>query len=217
LSTRYFPEGIQDPKENSRVIHRHVIRTLVAIAAATTFLAPSAPAQGRGPYDPVPYRGMIGLNPLGIPFDVFSIEVEGVVAPGVTIGAAGSYNAFGGDVGPGGRDPRFGSGDVKVRYYPSEIPFRGFAVGLGVGVTNYSSRVDVSSPLPGGPTDERVSISAPTISIETDYNYLLGARQRFLVGTGVGAKRYLASESARERANAARAWAYVRFVLGMAF
>jgi hypothetical protein len=199
------------------VIHRYMIRTLAFMAAGAVCLAGSAAAQGRGPYDPVPYRGMVGINPLGIPFDVFSIEVEGLVAPGVTVGAAGSYNAFGGDVGPGGRDSRFGSGDGKVRYYPSEIPFRGFAVGLGVGVTNYSSRVDVVSPVPGGPTDERVSISAPTISIETDYNYLLGARQRFLVGTGIGAKRYLASEDARNRANAARAWAYIRFVLGMAF
>jgi hypothetical protein len=198
------------------VIHRHTIRMLTAAMALAAFLAGSADAQG-GRIDPIPYRGMVGLNPLGIPFDVFSIEVEGLVGPGVTIGAAGSYNRFGGDLGAGGRDPQFGSGDVKVRYYPSEVPFQGFAVGLALGITNYSSSVDIANPLPGGPTEERHRISAPTLSIEADYNYLLGARRRFLVGTGVGAKRYLASEEARDRANAPRAWAYVRFVLGMAF
>ena len=120
---------------------RQTVRTFVVAAAIAAVLAPPADAQIRGgPFDQPPVRAMVGLNPLGIPFDVFSIEAEGLIAPGVTIGAAGSYNAFGGDIGPGGRDPRFGSGDVKVRYYPSEIPFRGFAVGLALGVTNFSSR-----------------------------------------------------------------------------
>ena len=194
------------------MIDRQTVRSLVVAAALVALVG--APADAQRGFDQRPYIGMVGLNPLGIPFDVFSIEAEGVVAPGVTVGAAGSYNAFGGDIGPGGRDPRFGSGDVKVRYYPSEIPFRGFAIGLGLGVTNFSSRVeavDRSGVL------EREKISAPTISIETDYNYLIGARQRFVIGTGVGAKRYLASEDDREQAGAPRAWAYLRFVVGVAF
>jgi hypothetical protein len=197
------------------VIDRQTVRTLVVAAALATLLSPPAGAQGRGgPFDQAPFIGMVGLNPLGIPFDVFSIEAEGVIAPGVTIGAAGSYNAFGGDIGPGGRDPRFGSGDVKVRYYPGEMAFRGFAVGLGLGITNFSSRPEAPD---GSPALERQKISAPTISIETDYNYLIGARQRFVIGTGVGAKRYLASEDSRDRADAPRAWAFIRFILGIAF
>ena len=195
------------------MIDRQTVRTLALVAALATLLTPPVDAQG-GPFEQRPFIGMIGLNPLGIPFDVFSVEAEGVIAPGVTIGAAGSYNSFGGDIGPGGRDPRFGSGDVKVRYYPSEVPFRGFAVGLGLGLTNFSSRVETPA---GSGILEREKISAPTISIETDYNYLISARQRFVIGTGVGAKRYLASEDSRERAGAPRAWAYLRFVVGMAF
>jgi hypothetical protein len=196
------------------VIDRQPARTLVAAACLAMLFTAPATAQGGGPFDQRPFIGMVGLNPLGIPFDVFSIEVEGAITSGITVGATGSYNAFGGDIGPGGRDPRFGSGDVKVRYYPNEVPFRGFAVGLALGVTNFSSRPEAED---GSGLLERQKISAPTISIEADYNYLLGARQRFVVGTGVGAKRYLASEEDRSRAGAPRAWAYVRFVLGMAF
>jgi hypothetical protein len=194
------------------VIDRQTVRTLVVAAAFATLLTLPAGAQGRGgPFDQRPFIGMVGLNPLGIPFDIFSIEAEGVVGPGITVGAAGSYNAFGGDIGPGGRDPRFGSGDIKVRYYPSEVAFRGFAAGLGLGITNFSSRPEGPD---GSPLPERQKISAPTISVEADYNYLI---ERFVVGTGVGAKRYLASEDDRDQAGAPRAWAYVRFVLGLAF
>src|SRR3712207_4214056 len=130
---------------------------LTAVALAAVLTVPAG-AHAGGRYDVIPYRGMVGLNPLGIPFDVFSVEVEGLVGPGVTVGAAGSYNRFGGDLGAGGRDPRFSSGDIKVRYYPSEVPFQGFAVGLAVGITSYSSSVDILNPGPTGPFEERQSM-----------------------------------------------------------
>jgi hypothetical protein len=198
------------------VIDRHLARTLLVAVLAGTFVAKPVAAQGPGgAYAPMAYRGFVGLNPLGIPFDIFSIEAEGWLLPGFTVGGSGSYNSVRGDIGAGGRDPRFGSGDVKVRYYPAEIPFRGLAVGLGLGVTRYSSVVQVASP--AGLAEDRQHVTAPTISIFGDYNYLIGARQRFIVGTGVGAKRLLASEEERDRADAPRAWVFVRFVLGLAF
>ena len=188
---------------------------LVATFAGTLFAAPLAAQASAGAYGASSYRGFVGINPLGIPFDIFSIEAEGWLLPGFTVGGSGSYNSVRGDIGAGGRDPRFGSGDVKVRYYPAEIPFRGLAVGLGLGVTRYSSVVQVATP--GGLGEDRQHVTAPTISIFGDYNYLIGARQRFVVGTGVGAKRLLASEGERDRADAPRAWVFVRFVLGLAF
>jgi hypothetical protein len=198
------------------VIPRQSLLVVAAASLAASISIPTARAQGPGaPVYPVPYRAFVGINPLGIPFDIASFEVEGAVLPGVTVGGAASYNSVRGDVGAGGRDPRFGSGDIKVRYYPTEVPFRGFAVGLALGVTRYSSVVDVTTP--AGVTAERHRVTAPTISILGDYNYVIGTRQRFVVGTGVGAKRLLASEEDRDRANAPRAWVFVRFVLGMAF
>lgn len=160
------------------------------------------------------YRGVIGLNPLGIPFDIFAIEGEGAIAPGITLAGAGSY------VGPGDdQDDRFTSGDVKLRYYPGETALEGFAVGLAAGITqrsgvNYAECV----VLPNGGCDyQRNKVSGPTISVLADYNFLLGQRRRFFVGTGIGAKRWLVDRDTRDRVDAQRAWVFGRFLVGLAF
>ena len=203
------------------MILRHATsRALTALLLTAALFAPAVPAgaQERGaPLYPVPYRAIVGLNPLGIPFEVASLEVEGVILPGVTLGASASYNALGDDDddGQGPGNARYTSGDVKVRYYPSEIALRGFGVGLALGVTGYSKVVDVDPAT--GFQPRRESVTAPTISVLADYNFLLGARERFVVGTGIGAKRLLASEEDRDRADAPRAWAFLRFILGIAF
>ena len=80
---------------------------------------------------------------------------------------------------------------------------RGFSVGLSGGFLRYSSR--------GGPTDaQRVASIAPTLGVVVDYNWMLGVNRRFLVGTGVGAKRVLARRRA-DRADVDRV-AAARFV-----
>lgn len=190
---------------------RSILPLAIAVAAVVLPLgASSAQVQDRGTIYPVPYRAFVGINPLGIPFDIGALEVEGVMLPGVTIAGALSYSAIDDDD-DGGSDPRFFSGDVKVRYYPGEVALKGFGVGIGLGFTKYSElRTD-------GTVSQREELTAPTISVLADYNFLLGARQRFVVGTGIGAKRLLASEEDRERAGAPRAYPFVRFVLGLAF
>jgi hypothetical protein len=201
------------------VIRRHAFGALTTAAVGVALLSPAARAQDRGPsIYPPQYRAVVGLNPLGIPFEIGSIEVEGVVLPGVSLGAAASYSALGDDDdgGQGEGDARYTSGDVKVRYYPSEVALRGFSVGLALGVTRYSKVVNVGTP--GSPSVlQRESVTGPTISVLADYNFLLGARQRFVVGTGIGAKRLLAPEEDRDRAGAPQAYAFLRFVLGIAF
>jgi hypothetical protein len=178
-------------------------------------VASEAGAQDRGaPLYPLPYRAVVGLNPLGIPFEIGAFEAEGVILPGVTLGGGVSYVSWNEDEGDGAGDPRFTSGDVKVRYYPGEIALRGFSVGLGLGLTRYSELRNSAGP---GLPPVREALTSPTISVLADYNFLLGARQRFVVGTGIGAKRLLASEDDRERADAPRAYAFLRFILGIAF
>jgi hypothetical protein len=195
-------------------VTRHSFRAVTVALLATTFFAPTVRAQDPGaPIYPIPFRAIVGLNPLGIPFDIGAVEVEGVILPGISLGAAASYSALGDDEGEGEGDPRFTSGDIKVRYYPGEVALRGFSVGLGLGVTRYSENRSVGTPA----VLQREAVTAPTISVLADYNFLLGARQRFVVGTGIGAKRLLASEEDRTRADAPRAYAFVRFVLGIAF
>lgn len=196
------------------MIRRQSLLAVTIASLAALLLAPVAGAQEpRAPIYPIPYRAIVGLNPLGIPFDIGAFEVEGVIFPGISLGAAASYSSVSDDQGNGEGDPRFASGDVKVRYYPGEVALRGFSVGLGLGITSYSEKRNVGTPA----VLQRESLTAPTISVLADYNFLLGARQRFVVGTGIGAKRLLASEEDRTRTDAPRAYAFVRFVLGIAF
>ncbi len=191
---------------------RTVSSLAIAVAAAAIpVLATSAQVQDQGTIYPVPYRAFVGINPLGIPFDIGALEVEGVMLPGVTIAGALSYSALNDDEGDGEGDPRFFSGDEKVRYYPGEVALKGFGIGLGLGFTRSSEVQTVGAEL------QREELTAPTISVLADYHFLLGARQRFVVCTGIGAKRLLASAEDRERTGAPRAWPFVRFVLGLAF
>jgi hypothetical protein len=147
---------------------------------------------------PIPYRTYVAVNPLGIPFDVASAEVESGVAQGVTIGGQGSYTSLG--------DDRYTTIDAKVRYYPSEVVLRGFSLGLSAGLTHFT-RHDVASP----------SLDFGTIGLLLDYNWMLGSRHRFIVGTGIGAKRVLANADDRKAANVDNAYMTARFVVGLAF
>ena len=61
------------------------------------------------------------------------------------------------------------------------------------------------------------AIFRPTVSVIADYNFLLGPRRRFFVGTGVGAKRWIVDRDTRDRVEAERAWVFGRFLVGLAF
>jgi hypothetical protein len=184
-----------------RAVAGAAVLTLASGAIAPVLEAQAVPAGAT----PVRYyRGVIGVNPLGIPFDIVSVEAEGAVAAGITAGAALSYFAP--------SDDRFTSGDVKVRYYPGETALDGFSVGLGLGFTS------TGCDYPGGGTEPpRNSATGPTISALADYNFLLGERRRFLVGTGVGAKRWMVSRDTRESVDSEKAWVFARFLIGLAF
>lgn len=172
---------------------------LISIAIGMTLAATSAHAQSPG-LIPIPYRTYIAVNPLGIPFDVASVEVETGVAQGVTVGGQASYTSLG--------DDRYSTIDAKVRYYPSEVVLRGFSLGVSAGRTHFTTRnTDVT----------RQSLDFGTIGLLLDYNWMLGVRHRFIVGTGLGAKRVLASSDERSAANIDHAYMTARFVVGLAF
>jgi hypothetical protein len=175
---------------------------LAAVAFAATLFRPFAPSSrvlAQRARVPIPTQTYIGFNPLGLPTNIFTLELENAVSSGLSVGAVGSYI----DV----DHSRYTTADVKVRYYPSEIVLRGFAVGVSAGVTRFSNEVN----------DVRQSLSAPTAGILLDYNWLLGRSERFLVGTGIGAKRVLASQSERQRAHVDYARVTTRLILGFAF
>ena len=172
---------------------------LIAVAIVTAAAASSVGAQGPS-LVPIPYRTYIAVNPLGIPFDVASAEMETGVAQGVTVGGQVSYTSLG--------DDRYSTVDAKVRYYPSEVVLRGFSLGVSGGRTRFTTRSnDVT----------RKSLDFGTIGLLLDYNWMLGVRHRFIVGTGLGAKRVLANSDDREAAGIDHAYVTARFVVGLAF
>jgi hypothetical protein len=149
---------------------------------------------------PIPSRTYIGFNPVGLPADVATFEVENAVAQGITVGGVGSYI----DV----NDQRFTTFDFKVRYYPGEVVLRDWAIGATVGYTRFANKVSDGS---------RQTLNAPTLGIVLDRNWLYGRGQHFLIGTGVGAKRVIASSGDRDRAEVDRAIVTARLIVGFAF
>jgi len=171
------------------------------LLVALTALAVARPALAQFPRARITTQTYIAIDPLLIPFDIGSVEVESGVAQGVTLGATGSYTEF--------DDRRWISADAKLRYYPSEIVLQGFSVGLSAGYLRYSDEPDSAG--------HRESADAGTIGIITDYNFLLGPSKRFVVGVGVGVKRVLASRADRDRVDLDRAYPTARFVIGYGF
>lgn len=180
------------------------MRRPVAIVGAVALLVfgavGSAHAQVRRTSIPIPFRTYIGFNPLLVPFDIGSVEFESAIASGITFGGVGSYTSVDHD--------RYTTVDANVRYYPGEVVLRGFSFGLSAGALHYSTPAVDSG---------RVSMDAPTLGVLADYNWMLGVNRRFLVGTGLGAKRILASRADRERVGKERAYMTARFVIGYAF
>lgn len=185
------------------------IRTLVSLAAmslsAGQLLAQNSPQMS--PAAAVPqWRSFLGANPLGIPFDIVSLEAETSVSSGGTIGAVAAYNDF--------DNRRFTTVDVRGKYYPGEIAMRGFAIGMSLGYTKF--RRTAIDPF-GNPTTADATLDAGTLGVLVDYNWTQGPSQRFVVGTGVGAKRILASRERREPLDLDRAYVTARFVVGLLF
>jgi len=167
--------------------------------AILTLFASAAAAGAQEPGTRIPYVTSVAINPLAIPFDIVSGEIETGIAQGVTIGALASYTRL--------DDDRYTTFDAKFRYYPGEVVLRGFSLGASVGYTHF---VTTSTP-------QRQELDFPTLGIILDYNWLIGRHERFLVGAGVGAKRVLASSDDRDRVALDHAYVTARFVIGFTF
>jgi hypothetical protein len=181
------------------------VRRLLVPMVALGIAAQRADAQGTAS-NPVriPSQTYIAVNPIGVVGDIGTLEVEGGVLQGVTLGGVASYIDVDHD--------RFTTFDFKVRYYPAEVVLRDWSIGGTVGFTRFSNLVDEDFDV-----KTRQSLTAPTIGLEVDKNWLTGRGQHFLIGTGLGAKRVLASKGDRDRADVDRAIITARLVIGYAF
>ena len=152
----------------------------------------------------LPSQTYIAVNPFGVIGDIVSLEAETGVVQGITVGGVASYI----DV----DDDRFTTFDFKVRYYPAEVVLRDWSIGGTFGFTRFSRLVEQEM---GG--EVRGTLTAPTLGLVVDKNWLTGRGQHFLIGTGVGAKRVLAGKDKRDQADVDRAIFTARLVIGFAF
>jgi len=178
----------------------HGAAVLAAVVAFGAVVRPvSAQATNTSARVPIPYTSYISINPLGIPFDIFSVEAESGIAQGMTLGGSASHTEI--------DNQRWSSADFKFRYYPSEIVLKGFSIGASAGLLRYSDIIN----------DVRQTIDTPTLGLLLDYNWMLGGTHRFIVGTGLAAKRILAGSGDRAKVDLDRAQLSARFTVGVAF
>jgi hypothetical protein len=185
-------------RTNHRVASTAVRTTLLL----TTMLAATLPLRQSGAQSVPPNRTHVfAINPLGIPFEIVSIEVEQAMQGAFSVGANFSYFSP--------SDYTRSSFEVKGRLYPNEEAPRAFGVGLGLGVVNTREHINESG------VDRLLDKTSPSIAVYADYNWLLGRSQRFYVGTGLGAKRILGDSDDFDEAPFV--YGTARFLIGVAF
>ena len=146
-------------------------------------------------------RTAFAINPLGIPFEIVSVELESAVHDAFTL--AGNFSYFSPDA------FTRSSFEVKGRLYPNERAPRAFSVGVGLGAVNTRENVAVDAVV------TKVDKTYPSLGVYVDYNWLLGKNGRFYVGTGVGAKRILGDRDDFD--DAPFVYGTARFLIGVAF
>ena len=192
-------------------VHSVVLSAALAFVPVVAFAQAVAPQQtvdgrlipSQQPADTAGSRSRVfAINPLGIPFEVVSVEFEGALHGAFTLAANFSY--FSPD------EFTRSSFEVKGRLYPNERAPRGFSVGFGLGAVNTRENV-----VEFDGTEVKQDKTYPSIGVYVDYNWLLGKSDRFFVGTGVGAKRILGESEDFDEAPFV--YGTARFLIGVAF
>jgi hypothetical protein len=174
---------------------------VVSAQAIGARYAPAGPLSGQPSAAAAGRSRVFAINPLGIPFEVVSVELEGALHDAFTI--AGNFSYFSPD------DYTRSSFEVKGRLYPNEQAPRAFSVGIGLGAVNTRENLGVDGTL------VKQDKTHPSIGVYVDYNWLLGKSNRFFVGTGFGAKRILGDSD--EFDDAPFVYGTARFLIGVAF
>jgi hypothetical protein len=160
-------------------------RWCVVALVGSALVAGTAGAQAA---DTTTKRTLLSINPLGIPLEYVTAEIEQAVSARASVGITGTY--FGGF----DSDASLASTDLKLRFYPNERVLNGFSLGLGVGALRASDQV-IAECLPTTECRfEEKRRTWPTLAVYADYNWFLGRRRDFLVGIGAGMKRIIGDD-----------------------
>ncbi|MDF1504832.1 hypothetical protein [Roseisolibacter sp. H3M3-2] len=194
-----------------------LLRPLLGGAVALLLAAPvAAPLAAQAPAAPRPVRQAIGVNALALPFGLFSAEYEvALPTPGFAFGIGGSWLTTDVDDDDYDASDRDAWVELKGLYYPGERPFRGFSLGLSLGVHSARNSDGGICDFNGCRDAPRRSQTAPTAGVLVSYDWLLGRAERFRVGLGVGAKRTL--RDVRRNDPLEQVYPDGRFIVGVAF
>lgn len=153
---------------------------------------------------------VLAINPFLPLLGSFQGEFEKKLKANLSVAVSASYLDIGDD-----DSNRFTNADVKLRLYPAERALQGFgiAAGLGVGaqsVVESANCIDFARC-----RYDRISRTAPTFSVEMQYQWLLGKRSNTAVSVGGGAKRYFLSNTPTDSFN--EFMPTLRLTIGYAF
>jgi hypothetical protein len=148
----------------------------ISSSAATAQEVPAAAAAREAP------RQVLSLNPVGAVFGVYMGEFERAVTSHASLGVAGTYWDTGYADSESSGELSYSTIDARLRYYPG-TRLEGFSVGGSLGYTGLSGSM---TTVDGEATGRLNTVGA---GVSLDYNWLLGARDQVMVGTGIGAKR----------------------------
>lgn len=152
---------------------------------------------------------VISVNPFLPLFGYFQAEYEHLVAPNASVGLSGSHIKF---------NDLYTSVDVKLRLYPQERVLENLGISAGLGYGRVKRQHDIVCGDPLELTrcpDGKASESAPTFTVEAQYQWLLGASRSTAVAIGGGAKRFFISDE--KSSGIERVVPTLRLTIGYAF
>lgn len=160
--------------------------------------------------DAVTPRQVISVNPFLPLFGRFQGEYERRLRENVSVAIAGSYTRF---------DDDYTNIDAKLRLYPQDRALQGLglAAGLGLGAVRRRGSYTVCDSFGENCAEigDGTRVSAPTFSVEGQYQWLMGRSRATAITVGGGAKRYFLSDE--ESRGIARVLPTARLTIGYAF
>lgn len=146
------------------------LKVLLFVGIALPGILPgAAEAQDPGTKAPVPHNQVLSANPFLLLFEWANVEYERKISPTGTVGLAGSWVSLD----EGSED--YLSLNAFYRYYPQAAALSGFFFGGKAGIYRVS--------------DNNEDATAFGLGFDLGYSWLLGAKQNFYIGLGIGATR----------------------------
>ena len=156
------------------------MRHLLAVAAA---LLVAVPARAQESAPPPARNNRLSLSLLGIVAGAYSAEYERPLSGAFSLGASAGYWANLGVI----VEQDYSWAEIKSRYYPNEAAPGGAALGVSAGVARVEA-IERGECFILCVSSGRLA-TGPTLGVHLDYSWLLGRRDRFYIGLGLGGKR----------------------------